>query len=346
MLIIGMDTLDTYQADAMERPLIRKRLFWALVVSLIIHAGLVMWFGRTKLTDFNTQVGPRLVPLRVFNVRTITIDDNLLKGGEQPEPPKKAAVTPAMKPLEIPDDKPTAEVTEGKMTPAAPSAADVVKPIATERPVASAADAQAIARVQDSADKVMEEDLNSLKDSLLHDQPKVVSNSLIHLPEGAAGDGAKSDATGMAAASGRLDALLGHGLHPGDAPVTMPGGAMFEFDSAALRTESMEELRKLGKLIKQSPDVTFSIGGYTDSFGDPAYNLQLSQQRADAVRTWLIQNMDVDPGHIQATGYGAANFVVMPKEVDMHSQTSIDAEKLLEQPNRRVEIRFKFPTAQ
>jgi hypothetical protein len=36
----------------------------------------------------------------------------------------------------------------------------------------------------------------------------------------------------------------------------------------------------------------------------------------------------------------------MPKEVDMHSQTSIDAEKLLEQPNRRVEIRFKFPTAQ
>jgi hypothetical protein len=45
-------------------------------------------------------------------------------------------------------------------------------------------------------------------------------------------------------------------------------------------------------------------------------------------------------------GYGATNFLVKPQPVDMHSQTSIDQEKLLEQGNRRVEIRFKFPKAQ
>ena len=118
---------------------------------------------------------------------------------------------------------------------------------------------------------------------------------------------------------------------------------MFEFASSDLRPASVDQLRKLGLLIKQNPNVTFSIDGYTDSFGDAAYNQQLSQDRADAVRTWLIQNMDVGPSHIQATGYGATGFLVRPRPVDMRSQASIDREKLLEQSNRRVEIRFKFP---
>jgi outer membrane protein OmpA-like peptidoglycan-associated protein len=56
--------------------------------------------------------------------------------------------------------------------------------------------------------------------------------------------------------------------------------------------------------------------------------------------------MDVDPSHIQSVGYGATRFLVTPQDVDMHSQASIDAEKAFEQPNRRVEIRFKFPTPQ
>ena len=48
------------------------------------------------------------------------------------------------------------------------------------------------------------------------------------------------------------------------------------------------------------------IGGYTDATGDPAANLQLSQQRADAVRAALVQ-AGVDPGMLVAKGYGSAN---------------------------------------
>ena len=98
---------------------------------------------------------------------------------------------------------------------------------------------------------------------------------------------------------------------------------MFEFASAELRPEAIEQLRKLGKLIEKSPNVTFSIEGYTDSFGDAAYNRQLSQQRADAVRTWLIQNMDVNPAHIQATGYGADEFPGDAK-AGRHALSSVD----------------------
>jgi len=335
-----MNPLETYQSDAMERPVIRRRLFWALVASVIFHIGVVLWFRQTHLGQFNAPVD-RLVP-RIFNIKRLTIPDSALDEPQKQETKKTADQKPALKPLDIPDDKPMAEVTDGRMTPGAPPAPELVKPVANDKPAANSNDVQAIERVQENATKAMDEDLSSLKDSILKDQPPSVAHPMIQLPD-TNSNSAQNDAAGMAAASGRLDTLLGHGLHSGDAPVTLPGGAVFEFASADLRAAAIEQLRKLGQLIKQNPNVTFSIEGYTDSFGDAAYNLQLSQNRADAVRLWLIQNVDVNPAHIQAAGYGATNFLVKPKPVDMHSQASIEQEKLLEQSNRRVEIRFKFP---
>jgi len=339
-----MNSLETYQSDAMERPLIRRRLFWALVASVLIHLGVVYWFRQTYLApQFNAPV-ERLVP-RIFSIKKITIDEGALDREDKEQAQTKVDQKPAVKPLDIPEDKPVAEVTEGKMTPSAPPTPDVVKPVASDKPVASSNDLQAIVRVQENATKAMDQDLQSLRDSLLKDQPATVAHPLIRLPESAGTNSSQSDVTGMAVASGRLDSLLSHGLHSGDAPVTMPGGAIFEFASADLRPMAVDQMRKLGLLIKQSPNVAFTIEGYTDSFGDALYNQQLSQARADSVRAWLIQNMDVNPGHIQAIGYGATNFVVKPQPVDMHSQASIEKEKLLEQSNRRVEIRFKFPKA-
>jgi outer membrane protein OmpA-like peptidoglycan-associated protein len=338
-----MNPLETYQSDAMERPLIRKRLFWALVASIILHLGLVYWFRETRLPNFNEAPTARLVP-RIFKVRDITIDEKLLDGSDKVEPAKPLVQKPAIKPIDLPDERPLAGITQGKLVPGAPTATTVVKPIANDKPVVSQSEAQTIARVQDSANRIMQQDLDSVRESLLKDQPPNSGNGLLKLPD--SHDAAESDTAGMAAASGRLDKMLSNGLHAGDAPVTMPGGALFEFDKADLRPAAIEQLRLLGMVIKRNPNVTFTIEGYTDSFGDTAYNLQLSQTRADAVRTWLVQNMDVDPGHINAIGYGATNFLVQPKPVDMSSQASIEQEKLLEQSNRRVEIKFKFPAAQ
>jgi outer membrane protein OmpA-like peptidoglycan-associated protein len=339
-----MNPLDTYQSDAIERPLYRRRLFWALVVSLILHIGIVVWFQRTRLPQFNTAPVERLVP-RIFNVKNITIDEKLLEGSEKEEAPKKQEQKPAVKPVDIPDESPLADATEGKMTPAVPPSAPPIKPIANDKPIVQADEAREIARVQDNAKIAMDQDLDSMRDSLLRDQPANVRHSSIVLPSNTT-EAARTDAAAMAAASGRIAKLVDRGLHSGDAPVTMPGGALFEFDSSELRGAATDQLRQLGMLIKRNPKVTFSIEGYTDSFGDEAYNLQLSQARADAVRNWLIQNMEVDPSHIQATGYGATNYLVAPKPVDMHSQESIEKEKLIEQSNRRVEIRFKFPKAE
>jgi OOP family OmpA-OmpF porin len=66
-------------------------------------------------------------------------------------------------------------------------------------------------------------------------------------------------------------------------------------------------LQNAAKSIKQlAPGTVIEIAGYTDNSGDPAVNVALSQQRADAVRNVLIQ-AGVDPAMVVAKGYGSAN---------------------------------------
>jgi outer membrane protein OmpA-like peptidoglycan-associated protein len=58
--------------------------------------------------------------------------------------------------------------------------------------------------------------------------------------------------------------------------------------------------------LKQLPPSTvIEIGGHTDSTGDAAANMLLSQQRAEAVRAELVQD-GVDPSMLVVKGYGSA----------------------------------------
>jgi OmpA-OmpF porin, OOP family len=66
-------------------------------------------------------------------------------------------------------------------------------------------------------------------------------------------------------------------------------------------------LHNAAGFIKQLPPGTvLEIAGHTDNTGDPAANVKLSQERADSVRTALI-NAGVDPSKLVAKGYGGAN---------------------------------------
>ena len=78
----------------------------------------------------------------------------------------------------------------------------------------------------------------------------------------------------------------------------------FETGSAAISAESRDLLTKAAATMKQLPAGTvIEISGHTDSTGDPAANLALSQQRADAVRITLI-NLGVPADALKAEGYG------------------------------------------
>ena len=100
----------------------------------------------------------------------------------------------------------------------------------------------------------------------------------------------------------------------------------------------MEQLQKLGRLIQRNPKATFTVEGYTDSFGPPEYNVDLSQRRADSVKRYLVETMGISPDQIQTRGFGQTKFLVQPNPNVGNSQPDIDAEIRRQQPNRRVVI--------
>ncbi len=99
----------------------------------------------------------------------------------------------------------------------------------------------------------------------------------------------------------------------------------FEFDSSVLKTESYATLDKLAKDLRDS-NGTVSLDGYASAEGTEAYNMNLSKDRANAVKQYLV-NAGVSASSISATGYGEANPIA-----------SNDTEEGRVQ-NRRVEIK-------
>ena len=83
---------------------------------------------------------------------------------------------------------------------------------------------------------------------------------------------------------------------------------LFDTGSATLQPASQEQLTNIAEILKAYPQVKIRIGGYTDNTGDPAANLQLSQQRADNVMAQLTQ-LGVDPSRMSAKGYGQEDAV-------------------------------------
>ena len=80
----------------------------------------------------------------------------------------------------------------------------------------------------------------------------------------------------------------------------------FEVNRAVIRPESFGLMSEITTVILDHPEITnIRIEGHTDSDGSDAYNLKLSQGRAEAVAQWLIQ-AGVDPTRLDAVGFGEA----------------------------------------
>jgi outer membrane protein OmpA-like peptidoglycan-associated protein len=77
----------------------------------------------------------------------------------------------------------------------------------------------------------------------------------------------------------------------------------FETDSSRLRADSRYQLANMAAILKAYPNVRVKIGGYTDNTGDPAANLRLSQERANAVAAALRAH-GITANRLEAEGYG------------------------------------------
>jgi outer membrane protein OmpA-like peptidoglycan-associated protein len=103
---------------------------------------------------------------------------------------------------------------------------------------------------------------------------------------------------------------------------------LFDTNSATLQPASQAQLGNVAAILKAYPQIKMRIGGYTDNTGDPAANLQLSQQRADNVVAELTRQ-GIDPSRLSAKGYGEENPV---------ADNSTDEGR---QKNRRISLRVE-----
>lgn len=77
----------------------------------------------------------------------------------------------------------------------------------------------------------------------------------------------------------------------------------FDFDSAELKPRNRELLSRIAGIFLASKGFGLSIFGYTDDIGTNDYNQRLSERRAAAVRSYLVQ-AGLDPSLIEAKGFG------------------------------------------
>ena len=89
-------------------------------------------------------------------------------------------------------------------------------------------------------------------------------------------------------------------------------GVVFATGKADITPASAEILEKAFQTLQQNPDITVEIRGYTDTVGNRPYNMRLSQKRADAVRTFLVQK-GIAATRITAKGFGPDNPVASNK---------------------------------
>ena len=103
------------------------------------------------------------------------------------------------------------------------------------------------------------------------------------------------------------------------------GNVLFQTGKAELAPGAQPTMDRLAAFLQKHPDQRVRINGYTDSRGGEALNMELSQRRADAVRTALVSR-GIEPSLIETHGYGKASPVAGNETTEGR------------QMNRRVEI--------
>jgi len=123
-----------------------------------------------------------------------------------------------------------------------------------------------------------------------------------------------------------IDCVLDKDFVPPPVKVCIPLKIEFPTDSAQINPMYEAQVSKVADFMKEYPDTTALVAGHTDDVGNPAYNMKLSQRRAESVMNHLIKKYGIDKARLSAKGYGDT------RRVDYN--TTAEGR----QNNRRVEV--------
>jgi outer membrane protein OmpA-like peptidoglycan-associated protein/tetratricopeptide (TPR) repeat protein len=114
-------------------------------------------------------------------------------------------------------------------------------------------------------------------------------------------------------------------------------GIEYDFNSAALRPTSMANLDKIVDLMNLNNNLSMDIEANTDSRGNDAYNMKLSQARAQSCVDYLVSK-GIDASRLRAKGYGETNPLIKDEEIKKMKPKSEEWEAA-HQKNRRTALR-------
>ena len=343
MRVSDLDDLDGFDTEGLLTGSKERSWIWfGLIVSLAIHFALCAYFYRTRFQPLEAAFVEQQQP-PMFKVKSVDLGQQLDKGSvDQTNPAAKPE--PDKTDVQLPDEKKSFEkiLQDIQASAAMP---DDTRDVLPDQPKVEQPDVNSVlTEIERSTAQSLSNNPNATREqSLLNNtgvsgrpQPALSGTELAtstsikrpntftsKLPGDSAGPN-----KGRAPGFSDLDQLLAQkGPLGSGTKLRMPDDQLFEYDSDVLQGSAVSQLQKLGTLIQRNPKATFTVEGYTDSFGTPEYNLDLSQRRADSVKQYLVEGMGISPAQIQTRGYGATKFRTSPNG-------SIDEQS----SNRRVEI--------
>ena len=174
-----MARYETYQSNAAEAPLMRKWIFRGLIASLIIHAGLFVFFQTKQLENFGMQSVERLTPSR-FVLKQVTIDPKTLQD------PDEVKTTLKEKPKALPKIAVPVEKIGPSEISVTPQNTEIVSPILNDKPNMAAVNKDLLAKVEANSAGAMDKELGSIANSLLTDSTRAPKQPVVFtLPKGA-----------------------------------------------------------------------------------------------------------------------------------------------------------------
>ncbi len=89
-------------------------------------------------------------------------------------------------------------------------------------------------------------------------------------------------------------------------PIAVALPIQFDYNSASLRPEAKSYLDEVGRMLTMDrfAQESLVIEGHTDAKGSDAYNLKLSQRRAQAVKEYLVSQFAIQPERLRTVGQG------------------------------------------
>ncbi|HEY1770969.1 MAG TPA: OmpA family protein [Chthoniobacterales bacterium] len=320
----------------------RNWLLVGLFASLTVHALLCIFFYRT---DFQpaTPLGLQKQPPPTFKVTSVDPNPKPLDQTAAAEAAEAAKPNPDKTNVQLPADQKSFDklLQEVHATAAMP---DDTRDVLPDKPKVERTNLNSVINeIEKTQAQTLARDpnaprsqsaLNNVADSG-RPQPAMTGTELatsttIKHPNsfnGLPGDSA-GPRTDRAPGFSDLESLLSQkGPLGSGTKFKMPNNQLFAYDSAELQGTAVDQLQKVATLIKRNPNATFTLEGYTDSYGSDDYNLDLSKRRAEAVKAYLVDSLGINPAQIETRGYGKANLLTSP-------DASIDEQEV----NRRVVV--------